>query len=112
MVMALRQIGVINDYTVIEAVGRTLAALLTTEMENPVPITVSSPGEEYGVPVVDDDNGVDLGTNRANLFLYHLTEADHSQNMDWVNVGEGRQIPYPLSLNLYYMLNIFTPNLM
>lgn len=106
--MSLRQVGVINDYTVIEAVGRTLASLLMTEMEDPVTVTVSSPGEDYGAPV--GSNGQPLGTSRVNLFLYHLEEPAHSQNMDWVDIGAGRQIPYPLSLKLYYMLNIFTPD--
>lgn len=106
--MPVRQIGTISDYTVIEAVGRTLASLLMTEMENPVMITVSSPGEDYGVAVGSE--GEELGPSRVNLFLYHVKEASHSINMDWVDTGDGSQIPYPLSLQLYYMLNIFTPD--
>ncbi|CAB1080595.1 hypothetical protein D1AOALGA4SA_8275 [Olavius algarvensis Delta 1 endosymbiont] len=106
--MPLRQVGAISDYTVIEAVGRTLASLLMTEMEDPVTVTVSSPGEDYGAPV--GSNGEELGTSRVNLFLYNVKEAAHLMNMDWVDIGEGRQIPYPLSLQLYYMINIFTPD--
>lgn len=106
--MSLRQIGTISDYTVIEAVGRTLASLLMTEMEDPVTVTVSSPGEDYGAPVGTD--GEELGTSRANLFLYNVKEAPHLMNMDWIDVGEGKQIPYPLTLQLYYMINIFTPD--
>lgn len=106
--MPIRQIGTISDYTVIEAVGRTLASLLMTEMEDPVMITISSPGEDYGVAVGSE--GEELGPSRANLFLYHIKEAPHSMNMDWVDFGDGNQIPYPLSLQLYYMLNIFTPD--
>jgi hypothetical protein len=108
MVMSLRPLGKINDYTVVEAVGRTLASLLMTEMEEPVPVTISSPGEEYGAPVGND--GQELGTSRINLFLYHLKESLCIQNMDWIDTGAGNQIPYPLSLQLYYMLNIFTPD--
>ncbi len=106
--MPLRQVGSISDYTVIEAVGRTMASLLMTEMEDPVAVTVSSPGEEYGAPVGAD--GAELGTSRVNLFLYNVKEASHLMNMDWVDIGEGRQIPYPLTLQLYYMVNIFTPD--
>ena len=106
--MPLRQVGAISDYTVLEAVGRTLASLLMTEMEDPVPVTVSSPGEDYGAPVGSD--GEELGTSRVNLFLYNVKEAAHLMNMDWVDIGEGRQIPYPLSLQLYYMVNVFTPD--
>lgn len=106
--MPLLQVGTISDYTVIEAVGRTLASLLMTEMEDPVSITVASPGEDYGAPVGGD--GLYLGSSRVNLFLYNVREAPHSMNMDWVDVGEGKQIPYPLTLQLYYMLNIFTPD--
>ena len=106
--MPLRQVGAISDYTVIEAVGRTLASLLMTEMEDPVTVTVSSPGEDYGAPIGSD--GVELGTSRVNLFLYNVKEAAHLMNMDWVDIGEGRQVPYPLSLQLYYMVNIFTPD--
>jgi len=108
MVMSLPQVGVINDYTVIEAVGRTLASLLMTEMEDPVTVTVASPGEDYGVPVGSD--GQELGTSRVNLFLYQVEEVPHSRNMDWVDVGGGKQIPYPLALKLSYMVNIFTPD--
>lgn len=106
--MSLRPLGKITDYTVVEAVGRTLASLLMTEMEEPVPVTISSPGEDYGAPVGND--GQELGTSRINLFLYHLKESAHMQNMDWIDMGAGKQIPYPLSLQLYYMLNIFTPD--
>ncbi len=106
--MSIHQVGTISDYTVIEAVGRTLASLLMTEMEDPVMVTISSPGEDYGVAVGSE--GEELGTSRVNLFLYHVKEAPHSKNMDWVNIGDGNQITYPLSLQLYYMLNIFTPD--
>ncbi len=106
--MSIQKVGVINNYTVIEAVGRTLAELLVTEMENPVPVTISSPGEDYGVPV--GGNGEELGTSRVNFFLYRVEEPPHSRNNDWVDVGDGKQVPYPLALNLHYMLNIFTPN--
>ncbi len=104
--MSLRQVGVINDYTVIEAAGKTMASLLMTEMEDPVSITISSPGEDYGIPV--NEEGVEVGANRVNLFLYHVKEAPHSINMDWVDAGEGMQSRYPLALQLFYMLNIFT----
>jgi hypothetical protein len=106
--MSIRQVGRITDYTVIEAVGRTLAELLMTEMESPVPVTIASPGEDYGVPV--GDNGEELGISRINLFLYRVEEPPHSRNNDWVNAGDGKQIPYPLTLSLFYMLNIFTPD--
>ena len=106
--MSIRQVGVISDFTVIEAVGRTLAELLNTEMENPVPVTVASPGEDYGVPV--GTNGEESGQSRINLFLYRVEESPFSKNNDWVDTGDGTQIPYPLTLNLYYMMNIFTPD--
>jgi hypothetical protein len=106
--MSIRQVGVISDFTVIEAVGRTLAELLNTEMENPVHVTIASPGEDYGVAVGTD--GQELGPSRINLFLYRIEESPFSKNNDWVATGDGTQIPYPLTLNLYYMLNIFTPD--
>jgi uncharacterized protein DUF4255/IPT/TIG domain-containing protein len=108
MGMSIRQVGVISDFTVIEAVGRTLAELLNTEMENPVPVTIASPGEDYGVPVAK--NGEELSQSRINLFLYRVEESPFSKNNDWVDTGDGTQIPYPLTLNLYYMMNIFTPD--
>ncbi|MBI4650378.1 DUF4255 domain-containing protein [Candidatus Desantisbacteria bacterium] len=106
--MSIQQAGAISNYTVIEAVGRTLASLLGIEMENPVAVTVSSPGEEYGVPV--NTSGAETGTSRVNLFLYRVEEPAYSKNNGWVNTDEGIQIPFPLTLNLYYMLNIFTPD--
>lgn len=106
--MSIQKVGVINNYTVIDAVGRTLAELLQTDMEAPVKVTISSPGEDYGVPVGGD--GEEQGTSRVNLFLYRVEEAPHTLNNDWIDVGDGKQIPFPLTLNLYYMLNIFTPD--
>lgn len=106
--MSIRPLGVMKNYTVIEAVGRTLAELLKTEMEDPVQVSIASPGEDYGAPV--DAEGKELGISRVNLFLYRVVESPHAKNNDWVDIGEGRQVPYPLTLNLYYMLNIFTPD--
>ncbi len=108
--MSLRPVGVISNYTVIESVGRTLASLLKTEMEHAseVIITIASPGEDYGAPV--NNSGEETGQSRVNLFLYRVDEPSHSRNNDWVDAGEGRHIPYPLTLNLNYMLNIFTPD--
>jgi hypothetical protein len=106
--MSIRPLGVMKNYTVIEAVGRTLAELLKTEMEDPVQVSIASPGEDYGAPV--DENGKELGISRINLFLYRIVESPYAKNNDWVDIGEGKQIPYPLTLDLYYMLNIFTPD--
>jgi hypothetical protein len=106
--MSLRPLGIITDYTAIKAAGETLAELLKTEMENPVQISIASPGEDYGAPVNED--GEEVGISRVNLFLYRVEESVYAKNNDWVDMGGGKQIPYPLTLNLYYMLNIFTPD--
>jgi len=106
--MSLRPLGVITNYTAIKAAGETLAELLRTEMENPVQISIASPGEDYGAPV--NNRGEEVGISRVNLFLYRVEESVYSKNNGWVDMGGGKQIPYPLTLNLFYMLNIFTPD--
>lgn len=88
--------------TAIGMVSRTLWNLLDGEMilVPAVPVTVLAPDEPGGV------------NRRINLFLYKVMENPELKNLDWqVRADNSSQlVPPPLSLNLYYLMTAYAPN--
>lgn len=87
--------------TAIGRVSESLQNLLRGEM-NPnlgVPVTVLAP----------DEPGTDP---RINLFLYKVRENPHASAIPWQlhPTEAGNLVPPPLSLNLYYLMTAYAPN--
>lgn len=89
-----------SDYRAIADVSSSLRALLLSQMEEPVTVTIAPPDR---VMTLDDLTG-----SRLNLYLYHISEDSTLKNQEIL--GQGHPGAYghpPLSLNLHYLVTAY-----
>jgi hypothetical protein len=90
----------VGGYSAVSDVSNELVDVLEAGMTDPGPPEVDIlDGGEVGLASPDDP-----GTLRLTVYLYRLSESDHSKNAERVPVGAGRDRAPPLTLDLYYLL--------
>jgi hypothetical protein len=88
-----------GDHRVIAGVSRTLRTLLKDRMQDTEAAVTLLPPDE------DPQNGTE---KRVNLFLFRVEENEHLKNQQFPTPGSpAGDEPFPLSLNLHYLLTAF-----